>query len=250
MSQRRRLPNSLRWRAVGWMEMGLSQADAAKRLNVSRSVVQRLWDQYQSEDSVSRRPVPGRPRATTPAEDRFLALSARRRRTTTVPQLVADHFQASGRRISATTVRNRLHNAGLYARRPVVCVPSTDDSEGTAYAGQENMASTDLEEQRTRYHQSNTVERHSYRGGGILVWAGISLSDHTDLHVFHGGTVTGLRYRDEILDPYVRPYAAAIGNDFILMDDNARDLTELGLLRSIWRITVWNEWNGQLDLQT
>ncbi|GFU75251.1 uncharacterized protein TNCV_2056941 [Trichonephila clavipes] len=138
-SQRRRLPNSLRWRAVGWMEMGLSQVDAARRLNVSRSVVQGLWDQYQSEDSVSRRPVPGPPRATTPAEDRFLALSARRRRTTTVPQLVADHFQASGRRISATTVRNRLHNAGLYARRPVVCVPSTDDSEGTAYAGQENM---------------------------------------------------------------------------------------------------------------
>ncbi|GFV04457.1 transposable element Tcb2 transposase [Trichonephila clavipes] len=83
-------------------------------------------------------------------------------------------------------------------------------------------ASTDLREQRTRYHQSNTVERHSYRGGGILVWAGISLGGHTDLHVFHGGTVTGLRYRDEILDPYVRPYAAAIGNDFILMDDNAR----------------------------
>ncbi|GFV34048.1 uncharacterized protein TNCV_309541 [Trichonephila clavipes] len=115
----------------------IDQADAARRLNVSRSVVQRLWEQYQSEDSVSRRPVPGRPRATTPAEDRFLALSSRRRRTTTVPH--ADHFQASGRRISATTVRNRLHNAGLYARRPVVCVPSTDDSEGTAYAGQENM---------------------------------------------------------------------------------------------------------------
>ncbi|GFV20060.1 uncharacterized protein TNCV_2702441 [Trichonephila clavipes] len=29
--------------------MGLSQADAARRLNVSRSVVQRLWDQYQSK---------------------------------------------------------------------------------------------------------------------------------------------------------------------------------------------------------
>ncbi|GFW51388.1 HTH_Tnp_Tc3_2 domain-containing protein [Trichonephila clavipes] len=124
MSQRRRLPNSLRWRSVGWMEMGLSQADAARRLNVSRSVVKRLWDQYQSEDSVSRRPVPGRPRATTPAEDRFLALSARRRRTTTVPQLVADHFQASGRRISATTVRNRLHNAGLYASKKTSCVRS------------------------------------------------------------------------------------------------------------------------------
>ncbi|GFX77158.1 transposable element Tcb2 transposase [Trichonephila clavipes] len=180
--------------------------------------IARLWDQYQSEDSVSRRPVPGRPRATTPAEDRFLALSARRR-TTTVPQLVADHFQASGRRISATTVRNRLHNAGLYARRPVVCVPLngrqrrnhlcwarehvswtqqqwasvlfTDESRFTMESDSGRLLI--WREQRTRYHQSNTVERHSYRGGRIL-----------------------------ILDPYVRPYAAAIGNDFILMDDNAR----------------------------
>ncbi|GBM76809.1 Transposable element Tcb2 transposase [Araneus ventricosus] len=55
-----------------------------------------------------------------------------------------------------------------------------------------------------------------------MVWAGISLGSHTDLHVFHRGTLTGARYRDEILDPYVRPYAGAIGNDFILMDDNAR----------------------------
>ncbi|GBM98837.1 hypothetical protein AVEN_188099-1 [Araneus ventricosus] len=55
-----------------------------------------------------------------------------------------------------------------------------------------------------------------------MVWAGISLRGHTDLHVFYGRTLTGVRYRDEILDPYVRPYAGAIDNDFILMDDNAR----------------------------
>ncbi|GFU57308.1 uncharacterized protein TNCV_3634941 [Trichonephila clavipes] len=67
-----------------------------------------------------------------------------------------------------------------------------------------------------RYHQSNIFERHSYRGGGTMVWTGISLGGHTDMHV------TGVIYRDEILDPYVRPYAGAIGNDFILMDDNAR----------------------------
>ncbi|GFU70467.1 HTH_Tnp_Tc3_2 domain-containing protein, partial [Trichonephila clavipes] len=85
------------------MEMGLSQADATRRLNVSRSVVQRLWDQYQSEDSVSRRPVPGRPRATTPAEDRFLALFRHEKEKPLLClQLVADPFQASGRRISAT----------------------------------------------------------------------------------------------------------------------------------------------------
>ncbi|GFV44399.1 uncharacterized protein TNCV_4935831 [Trichonephila clavipes] len=76
MSERSRLPDSLRWRVVGWMEIGLSQADAAGRLNVSRSVVHRLCNQYQTKASVSRRHVPGRPRATTPAGDRFITLSA------------------------------------------------------------------------------------------------------------------------------------------------------------------------------
>ncbi|GFU46652.1 uncharacterized protein TNCV_1546631 [Trichonephila clavipes] len=183
------------------MEMGLSQADAARRLNVSR-VLFSDFGINTNPNSVSRRPVPGRTRATTPAEDRFLALSARRRRTTTVPQLVADHFQASGRRISATTVRNRLHNAGLYA---------------TVRSPQRTTAKEPLMLNNAATMGFCAVHRR-YRGGGILVWAGISLGGHTD----YGGTVTGLRYRDEILDPYVRPYAAAIGNDFILMDDNAR----------------------------
>ncbi|GFV22138.1 transposable element Tcb2 transposase [Trichonephila clavipes] len=121
------------------MEMGFSQADAARRLNVSRSVVQRLWDQYQSEDSVSRRPVPA-DHELQHLQKTVSSSFGTKEKNHYSPPLVADHFQASGRRISATTVRNRLHNAGLYARRPVVCAfPSTDDSEGTAYAGQEHV---------------------------------------------------------------------------------------------------------------
>ncbi|GFU84707.1 HTH_Tnp_Tc3_2 domain-containing protein [Trichonephila clavipes] len=46
-----------------------------------------------------------------------------RRRKISVPQLVADPSVASGRRISPGTVRRRLYNSGLCARRPVVCVP-------------------------------------------------------------------------------------------------------------------------------
>ena len=34
--------------------------------------------------------------------------------------------------------------------------------------------------------------------------------------------MTGVRYRNEILDVYVRPYAGAVGPEFILMNDNAR----------------------------
>ncbi|GBL87387.1 hypothetical protein AVEN_118335-1 [Araneus ventricosus] len=48
------------------------------------------------------------------------------------------------------------------------------------------------------------------------------LDDRTPLHVFERGTVTGVRYRDEILEPYVRLFRGAVGPEFILMDDNAR----------------------------
>jgi hypothetical protein len=54
-----------------------------------------------------------------------------------------------------------------------------------------------------------------------MLWAGISFVGNTDLHVLHGGTLTGVKYRDDILDPYVCPNNASIGTD-ILMDDNAR----------------------------
>ena len=40
MFRRYRLPDSLWWRAVGLMEMRLSQADASKHLSVSCNVVQ------------------------------------------------------------------------------------------------------------------------------------------------------------------------------------------------------------------
>ncbi|GFT90602.1 paired domain-containing protein [Trichonephila clavipes] len=80
MSKRSRLSDSLRWRVVGLLEMGLSKADTARRLNVSRSVVHRLWNQHLSEASVSRRHTSGRSRATTAAGDYFIAFSSRRKR--------------------------------------------------------------------------------------------------------------------------------------------------------------------------
>ena len=36
------------------------------------------------------------------------------------------------------------------------------------------------------------------------------------------GSLTAIRYRDEILRPLVRPYSGAVGPGFLLMQDNAR----------------------------
>lgn len=55
-----------------------------------------------------------------------------------------------------------------------------------------------------------------------MVWGGISLGGCTALHVLARGSLTAIRYRDEILRPLVRPYAGAVGPGFLLMQDNAR----------------------------
>ncbi|GFT05719.1 transposable element Tcb2 transposase [Trichonephila clavipes] len=73
----------------------------------------------------SRRHGGGRVRSTTPAEDRYIVLSAKRNRRTTAQQVANQFLAASGKQISRKTVARRLRGGGLYARRSVVCVPLT-----------------------------------------------------------------------------------------------------------------------------
>ena len=56
-----------------------------------------------------------------------------------------------------------------------------------------------------------------------MVWTGMSAQGKTDLHKIENGTLTTVRYVNEILDVVcIRPYDGAVGNYFILMDDSAR----------------------------
>ena len=73
-----------------------------------------------------------------------------------------------------------------------------------------------------RFAEVCIAEHDRYGRGSVMVWAGISAQGKTDLHVIDNGTLTAERYVNEILDVHVRPYAGAIGPDFVLMDDNAR----------------------------
>ncbi|GFU34905.1 transposable element Tcb1 transposase [Trichonephila clavipes] len=67
----------------------------------------------------------GRPRGTTPADDRYIVLQARRNRRQTAGEFATLTTEATGRPISRFTVARRLHGGGLFARRPVRCVPLT-----------------------------------------------------------------------------------------------------------------------------
>ena len=91
------------------------------------------------------------------------------------------------------------------------------------------------------------VAEHDWFGGGsVMVWAEISAQGKTDLHIIDNGTLMALRYVNEILDVYVRPYAGAVGENFILMDDNTMHIEPASPI-NISNKPQSSVWNGQLD---
>ncbi|GFX52958.1 transposable element Tcb2 transposase [Trichonephila clavipes] len=189
----------------------------------------------------------GRPRGTTPADDRYIVLQARRNRRQTAGEIARYTTQATGRPISRFTVARRLHGGGLFARRPVRCVPLTpayrrrrslwcrehrnwrDNEWGRVLFTDESRFSLSSDSHRiliwrervSRNHPSNIIERDRYGGRGVLVWEGIMLGSRSDLHIFDAGSFNGTRYCNEILLPYVRLLRGAMGLQFLFMDDNA-----------------------------
>ncbi|UYV77104.1 hypothetical protein LAZ67_14003317, partial [Cordylochernes scorpioides] len=248
MSLRKILADDLKWRAVGRMEAGQSQVEVAKWLNVNKSVVRKIWKQFIETGTIKRKEGSGIKRKTASSEDRYLVVTAKRHREMTAIQLSNELSSATGTRISRQTVYQRLHEGALYARRLMVCILLTSahrrarlncclehhawthDQLANVLFSDESRFSLNTDSRRvfiwrepgTRYHPSNIREIDSFRGGSLLVWAGISSSRRTPLHIFSGGTLTAQRYRDEILEPYLRPYRDQIGHNLILIDDNAR----------------------------
>ncbi|GFV34658.1 transposable element Tcb1 transposase [Trichonephila clavipes] len=155
--------------------------------------------------------------------------------------------QVTGRPISRFTVARRLHGGGLFARRPVRCVPLTpahrrrrslwcrehrnwrDNEWGRVLFTDESRFSLSSDSHRiliwrergSRNHPTNIIERDRYGGRGDLVWGGIMLGSRTDLHIFDAGSVNGTRYCNEILLPYVRLFRGAMDLQFLFMNDNA-----------------------------
>ncbi|GFX35676.1 transposable element Tcb1 transposase [Trichonephila clavipes] len=218
MSSRHHIDDFMRGRIIGKIEKGRKITDVASRV-----------------------------RSTTPAEDRYIVLSAKRNRRTTAQQVANQFLAASGKQISRKTVARRLRGGGLYARRPVVCVPLTrqhrtarlqwcrehhdwteEDWACVLFSDESRFSlSSDCRRQLiwresgTAYRPENIQEKDRYPTCSIMVWAGIMINGRTRLHVVANGTMTGQRYIDEVLLPHVRLFRGAVGDKFVFMDDNA-----------------------------
>ncbi|GFV46498.1 hypothetical protein TNCV_3233851 [Trichonephila clavipes] len=92
MSSRHHIDDFMRGRIIGKIEEGRKITDVAREYDIAHSVVSRLWKSFKTSGMCSRRHGAGRVRR---------------------------------KQISRKTVARRLRGGGLYARRPVVCVPLT-----------------------------------------------------------------------------------------------------------------------------
>ncbi|GFX15194.1 transposable element Tcb1 transposase [Trichonephila clavipes] len=173
------------------LEKGRSVTSVAAEFGIAHSIVSRLWRQFQTTPGFSS----GRPRGTTPAYDQYIVLQARRNRWQTAGEIARYTTQATGQPISRFTVARRLHGGGLFARRPVRCVPLTpvhrrrrslwcreqrnlrDCEWGRVLFTDESRFSLSSDSHRiliwrergSHNHPSNIIERDRYGGRGVLV---------------------------------------------------------------------------------
>ncbi|GFX54807.1 HTH_Tnp_Tc3_2 domain-containing protein [Trichonephila clavipes] len=81
-----------------------------------------------------------------------------------------------------------------------------------------------------------------------MVWTDIMLDSRTPLHVFERGSVTGVRGRDEVVEPYVHLFRGACGPQLNLMEDNAMPYRVL--LVDEFLVRIFAVWIGQPGRQT
>ncbi|GFX67180.1 transposable element Tcb2 transposase [Trichonephila clavipes] len=159
----------------------------------------RIWNRFLETGSASGTPGQGRRWATTPNEDRYLMLTAGRHQNMNAT-LLQKHLRSA----TGTTVSTEKLDKSRFSVNP------------------ENRCIFIWRDHGSRNNPVFVHESVRFGGGGVLVYCGISIDGRTDLSIIRDGPLTARRYRDEILRSIVVPYAAAIGDDFILMDDNCR----------------------------
>ncbi|GFV70005.1 cubilin [Trichonephila clavipes] len=200
MSSRHHIDDFMCGRIIGKIEERQKITDVAREFDIAHSVVSRLWKSFKTTGMCSRRHGRGRVRSTTPAEDRYIVLSAKRNRRTTAQQHRTARLQWC----------REHHN---WTEQDWACVLFSDESRFSLSSDCRRQLI--WRESGTAYRPENIQEKDRYPTCSIMVWAGIMINGRTGLHVVANGTMTGQRYYiDEVLLPDVPLFRGAVGDKF------------------------------------
>lgn len=249
-------------RALGMLQAGMRQVDVAQQLGTSQSVISRLWRRFTDTGSTARRRGQGRRRSTTRRQDRYLELTVRRNPTISATQLRQQLQDAAGALVSVRTVRNRLYGFGLRARRPFRGVSLTQRHRRQRQQWARQRRNWDVEwnsvlfsdesrfglhsdsrrirvwrNNRTARHRSYVQEIYPFRGGTVMVWAGIALGRRTRLYVCENN-MTGVVYARDIIQNIVAPIRQDVGENFMFLDDNAPPHRTLEVRRALQNLEI------------
>jgi len=100
------------------LAQGMSHNNIANTLGCHRTTVGRIAKKMKENGTTENAPRTGRPRVTTPTADRALKIKSVRNRKQTAVSLADEMKEMDGKRsLSVRTVRRRLSDAGLPARK-------------------------------------------------------------------------------------------------------------------------------------
>ncbi|GFV83022.1 transposable element Tcb1 transposase [Trichonephila clavipes] len=116
-----------RRRIVAYRDYRLSFRQIGSRVGRNQTTVMRIWDRWMQEGMTDRRGRSNPPQCTNSREERQIV-----RMTVTVRSVtsrtVAQHIESvTHHSVSARTIRCRLQQSGLSARRPLLGLPLTQN---------------------------------------------------------------------------------------------------------------------------
>ena len=237
-----RLSQLDRGRAIALILQGRSQRDVAQQFGVHESTISRLFQRLRATRRLTDRPRSGRPRVTTQRQDRRIRLVHLRNRLRTATETAREVIGTHGRRVCVQGQSEIACESSIYVHAVLTwagtlrpgdinaacngCVPMHQIGFDwlTVTFGDESRFSLQRSDRLQRVYR-RLGERYSdacrqiWGRGSVMVWGGISHGVKTPLVVIQGN-LTAVRYRDQVLMPYVLPLVNA--HNLTFQHDNAR----------------------------
>ncbi|GFX26598.1 transposable element Tcb1 transposase [Trichonephila clavipes] len=188
-----------RGRIVAYRDCGLSFREIGSRVGRNQTTVMRICDRWMQEGTTDRRGRSQPPQCTTSREDRKIVRLAVTDRSVT-SRTVAQHIESvTPDSVSARTIRHRLQQSGLSARRPLLGLPLTQNHrrlrrqwcDKRIWAAEWNEVVFSDESRICLQHQDGRIRvwkhrgermlnscvmhRHTGPAPGIMVWDGMVL---------------------------------------------------------------------------